>query len=192
MSNTEAVRIWEGADLLVDFTGVAPAPTGLATLDELDSAWEAVGIITQDGGISQSDTIESTEHFGYGNVFVRESFGKQVSTFTFAAMEDNDVVFRLSNPGSDSATVGGVTERTIKPMRPALAIAQCILLLSDGNYSKLRWLPKVQFSKNGESQTSDNAPSTTPFQGKILTKTVSGVLISGKEWTNAPGAEVSA
>lgn len=187
--NTEAARIWDGADTYVDLTGLAVPPTDLDT--PLDELWLPLGIITQDGGISFTNSVTETEHYGHGNVLLRTTYGQASKSFALEAVENNDLVWRLKNPGSESSTEGGITKRVEHPIQPSKAIAQVVLALTDGDIAARRWMPKVQFSLNGDEQVTDQAIAGTPLTGKVLAKTLDGYTkpVNGIDWTNDPAAE---
>lgn len=186
--NTDNPRIWTGADIYVDLTGAAAAPTTID--DELDPLFKALGIISQDGGISFTDGVTEKKHFGHGNILIRTSYTEAVSSFAVEALEDTDLVFKLSKPGSTSSTAGDVTKRIHRPLNPALSIVPCVIQLVDGTVNARKYLPKVQFSKSGDQKVTDNDIAGFPLTGTILTSTIEDELGNGIEWINLAGAAV--
>lgn len=112
--DVDAPRIWTGADVYVAPTGTT-APTDTTTA--LAAGWEALGLLSDDGA-SESRDEDSTDHYAWGGVLVRTTRSKHKRTIVVTALEDNDTVFKLVNPGSTSATATGTTTRVVKVPTP--------------------------------------------------------------------------
>lgn len=185
--DTANVRIWTGAEVYVGDFG-STAPTDLSTA--LDADFELLGLISQDDGISGSFSDTETEHWAYGNVLVRTTNTKSKETFQVVALENSDVVYKLSNPGSTSATATGVTTRTYKAPDYSTAIKAVVLELTDGDVTSRMYMPKVQFKRAGSTDISDNAMAARTLVGTILDGTISGTTARRREWTDDTAAAV--
>lgn len=102
-------RIWEGADVYVADVGTS-APTGVE--DSWPAGWDALGLLSEDGATMGREQ-EVKDHYAWGGILVRTSKKKHKRTIKVTALEDNATLFDLVNPGSDVATVGDVTTRTV-------------------------------------------------------------------------------
>jgi hypothetical protein len=148
--DTDNPRLWEGADFYAAPVGTT-APTDVETA--LATAWEAVGLLSEDGA-SESRDQDKNDHYAWGGKLVRTTRSKHKRTIKVTCLEDNLVVFGLVNPGSTASTTGGVTTRTIKiPKSDPRAF---LLELRDGDITKRRVIPKGEVDEIGEVTLSDS------------------------------------
>lgn len=146
---TDNPRIWLDADVYVADVGAAE-PTGVA--DEWPAAWEALGLLSEDG-MTESREETVTDHHAWGGILVRTTRSKHKRTFVVTALEDNPVVFRLVNPGSEVDTAAGVTTRTVKtPTADPRAFG---FELHDGDITKRRVVPRGEVVSVGEITRSE-------------------------------------
>lgn len=145
-------RLWEGADLWT-----APVGTSLpVTLDAAMStvaAWEAVGLLSEDGA-SESRDEDSSDFYAWGGKLIRTQRSKHKRTIRVTCLEDNLTVFGLVNPGSTVSTTSGVNTRTIK-IPKGQRNAFC-LELTDGDVKKRRHIPTGEVTEVGEVTLSDS------------------------------------
>lgn len=106
--NAENTSLWTGAD-------VYTAPKSTAGPTDLTSAWpvawKALGLLDGGEGFVESRDQTTNNHYAWGGILYRKSVSEQSRTFEFTALEDNDAVYLLANPGSTTATVDGVRTR---------------------------------------------------------------------------------
>jgi hypothetical protein len=153
--DTANPRIWVNADVYVGPT-TAPAPTDIDTA--LNAAFDAVGLLSEDG-MTESREQEETDHYAYGGILVRTTRSKHKRMIMITALEDNPVVFDLVNPGSEVATSGGVTTRTVVvPSAPNPK--SFVLELVDGAVTKRRYIPTAEVTSVGDVSISDNEMAT--------------------------------
>lgn len=149
--DTDNPRIWSGADVYVAAVG-ATAPTNIA--GAWDAAWDVLGLLDGDAGMSETREEDVTDHYAWGGVLVRTTRSKHKRTITVTALEDNDVVFALVNPGSTVATTGGVTTRTVYvPDTDPRAFG---LELVDGTVTKRRVIPRGEVVSVGDIAINDS------------------------------------
>lgn len=151
MGDTENPRIWVNADVYVAPVGTA-GPTDIAT--GLNAAFEALGLLSEDG-MTEGREQEQTDHYAHGGILVRTTKSKHKRTMVVTALEDNPVVFKLANPGSTAASVGGVTTRTVKiPNQPDPRAF--VLELVDGDVTRRRHIPRGEVTEVGEVTIADD------------------------------------
>lgn len=182
-------RIWSLADFYIGETD-AEAPTD--TTAELGADWEPLGLIDDDGGIGKEFTSEDADHYAYGGILVRQTSVKQKLQMTATALENTDLVWHLANPGSESDTDGGLTTRTQRPRNLGMAIRSVVLEKKDGDITSRLYLPRVQITASGSSQTSDAEIEGTPLTLAVLgANDEGGEIFLSVEITDDPGAAVS-
>lgn len=142
-------RIWIGADVYT-----APVGTTLPTdtSASLNAAFRALGLLSEDG-MTEGRDEDVTDHWAWGGILVRTTRSKHKRTFVVTALEDNDVVFDLANPGSNTATTGGVTTRTVYVPDPNPQAF--VIHLTDGSTVKRLAVPRGEVSVVGEKTYSD-------------------------------------
>lgn len=104
-------QLWQGADVFIAPVGTA-GPTDTTTA--WAAGWEAVGLLDGEAGFEESRESETNEHYAWGGKLFKRTSGKHKRTFKFVALEDNDVVFDLVNPGSTRTAVAGVRTSVVK------------------------------------------------------------------------------
>lgn len=149
-------RIWVGADVYVADYGTG-APTDTTT--PLAADWDAVGLLSEDAGMTESRDQDVTDHYAWGGVLVRTTRSKHKRTIAFTPLEDNPVVFDLREPGSTAETAGGVTTR--KVVVPIPNPKAFLIELVDGDIVKRRYIPKGEVIDVGDVSISDDEMSTT-------------------------------
>lgn len=151
--NTANPRLWEGADLWVAPKGTA-LPATLSDAMTTVPAWEAVGLLSEDGA-SESRDEDSNDFFAWGGKLIRTQRSKHKRTITATCLEDNPVVWKLVNPGSPTpVTTTGVTTR--KVMVPKSERHAMVLELTDGDITTRRFLKDAEVSEVGEVSLSDS------------------------------------
>lgn len=143
-------RIWLNADVYVAPTGTT-GPTDTTTA--LNVAFEPLGLLGEDG-MTESRDEDVTDHYAYGGILVRTTRSKHKRTVKVTALEDNPIVFDLKNPGSGTATAGGVTTRTVKV--PTTNPKAFVLQLVDGDITKRRYIPTGEVVEVGDEAISDD------------------------------------
>lgn len=151
--NPENVDIWSGADVFFDFTRTAPAPTDLTTA--WDALWIPAGLLNGDDGMTESRDESSEDHFAWGSILVRTTFGQHKRTVSVVMLEDNATVFELINPGDSTRTVadGVITSEVYVPQRRKLRMG---LELKDGAKTKRRIIETVELGEVAEVQSAEN------------------------------------
>lgn len=155
MGNAKNTSLWTGADVYI-----APEGTdGPATPSEAwGEEWEAVGLLDGEEGFTEGRDGDTSEHYAWGGVLFRRTSGKHKRTFKFVALEDNEVVFRLVNPGSTRTTELGV--RTSNVMVPVAGARFAIgLEVRDGNRTKRRVAAMAEVQEVGEVKDSETDPT---------------------------------
>lgn len=147
--NTDNPRVWLNADVYAGPVGTT-APTDTTTA--LNVAFEALGLLSEDGASMSSDQ-DSTDMWAWGGILVRTIRSKNKKTFKVTALEDNPVVFGLVNPGSSAVTATGTTTRTIKT--PTANPQAFVIELTDGTVKKRIVIPKGEVSEVAEVTLSD-------------------------------------
>lgn len=178
----ENARIWIDGDVYVGPTD-APAPTDVDT--PLDADFEALGLLSEDG-TTESRTEDRTDHWawGGGGTLVRTTRSKHKRTIKVIALEDNAVVFGLTDPGSDVDTAGGVTTRTVRPPEPDPR--SFVYETTDGDVVRRRYIPRGEVSEVADVVDSDSAISQKELT--ITVYPVDGVLY--QDITNDPQAAI--
>lgn len=148
--DTDNPRIWVNADAYTAPLG-STQPTDTTTA--WDAAWDALGLLSDDGA-TESRNEDSTDHYAWGGVLVRTTRSKHKRTMVITALEDNDVVFDLVEPGSTAVTAGGVTTRTV--MVPIPNIRMFGLELVDGTVTKRRVIPRGEVTSVGDIALQDS------------------------------------
>lgn len=149
--STENPRIWLNADVYVADYGTA-GPTDIAT--DWPAGFEPLGLLSQDGMTETRDETVN-DHFAWGGILVRTTRSNHKRSFTVIALEDNPVVFGLVNPGSEAATVGDITTRTVKV--PGVDVRAFGLELRDGDITRRRVIPRGEVVAVGDITRSEAA-----------------------------------
>lgn len=153
--NVDETELWTGADIFYAPVGTA-GPTDLTT--EWAVAWLPLGLLDGDDGISESRDATTSENYAWGGILYRRTVSKQKRQFVFTALEDNDNVYLLANPGSTSSTLTGVRTRISKvPVsgsRFALGFE-----LRDGANIKRRIVPTCEVDSVDDIKESETDPT---------------------------------
>lgn len=146
--------LWEGADVFI-----APADTAgpTDTTTAWAAGWEAAGLLDGEEGITEGREEETGEHYAWGGVLYRRTRSKHKRTFKFVALEDNDVVFDLVNPGSERVSVTGTRTSTIKvPTSQKFAVG---FEVRDGDRIRRRFAKNAEVVEIGEIKESETEPT---------------------------------
>ena len=151
-------------------------------------AFEALGLLDGEAGMTESREVDQTDHFAWGGVLVRTTNRNHKRTFTVTALEDNDVVWSLVQPGSVAESAGGgVTKRTVKT--PVTDPKSFVVELVDGSITKRRWIPRGEIVSVGDIALNDSEIAAYELTINIYPTTVGAdddVLYI--DWTNDPQA----
>lgn len=144
--------LWQNADVYI---GVA----GLEGPDDVSTGWAvgwaAAGLLDGDEGFTESREDESNEFYAWGGILVKKTKSKHKRTIKFIALEDNAVVYKLVNPGSERATVSGVTTSVVKvPSNTDFSIG---FETRDGDKVKRRSVLRATVEEIGEIKESEGA-----------------------------------
>ncbi|UVK63534.1 major tail protein [Arthrobacter phage Janeemi] len=155
-------QLWNGADVFI-------APLGTAGPDDTVTAWaaswDAVGLLDGEEGFTEARDQDTSEHYAWGGNLYRRTVSKHKRSFKFVALEDNDVVFDLVNPGSDRTTAAGV--RTSKIKAPVAGQKFAIgFELRDNGRIKRRIAKIAEVSEVAEIKESESDP--TVFEITVL------------------------
>lgn len=107
--NTANTSVWTGADVFYAPVGTA-APTDLSS--DWAASWLALGLLSGDDGVAESRSQTTTMNYAWGQILYRRTLTQQQRTIVFTALEDNDNVYKLINPGSTATSATGVRTRT--------------------------------------------------------------------------------
>lgn len=102
--------LWQNADVYIAPSGTA-GPTDVSTA--WASGWDAVGLLDGDKGFTESRSDTSNDYYAWGGILVRSTKSKHKRSIKFIALEDNDTVFNLINPGSTRTTAAGLTTAAV-------------------------------------------------------------------------------
>lgn len=148
--------LWSGADVFI-----APAdtdgPTDVATA--WAAAWKVAGLLDGEEGITEARDGDSSEHYAWGGILFKRTSSKHKRTFKFVALEDNDVIFSLVNPGSTRTTdvATGVRKGTIKVPK-GYRFAVGFEVREDGKV-KRRFALNAEVQEIGEIKESETEPT---------------------------------
>ncbi|WP_181009014.1 hypothetical protein [Streptomyces sp. SM12] len=181
--NPNNPRIWEGADLFTAPVGTEPA-IALAEPITDTPAWVPVGLLSEDGA-SESRDEDRTDHYSWGGRLVRTTRSKHKRQITVTCLEDNLVVFGLTNPGSSVSTANGVNTRTVRV--PRSNPVSFLLELRDGAITRRRHIMRGEVEEVGEVSLSDSSMSA--FALTITIYPVEGDVLY-RDYDNDPQNEV--
>lgn len=109
--NAEKTNLWANADVYVADVGTA-GPTDLTTA--WAAGWDLAGLLDGAEGFTESRESETSEKYAWGGVLYKRTSSKHKRTLKFVALEDNDVTFRLVNPGSERTKALGLQTSVVK------------------------------------------------------------------------------
>lgn len=148
--DTDNPRIWVGADA---YTAPLASTIPTDTTTAWAAAWEALGLLSDDGA-SESRDEDTSDHYAWGGVLIRRTRSKHTRTFTITALEENTTVFDLVEPGNSASTSGGVTTRYVRPPTPNIRMFG--LELVDGTVTKRRVIPRGEVTAVADITLSDS------------------------------------
>lgn len=152
--NAANTALWEGADVYIAPEGT-DGPADVTTA--WGALWQAAGLLDGEEGFTQAREEETSEHYAWGGILYRRTRSKHKRTFRFVALEDNDVVFGLVNPGSTRSHEDGVRASAIKVPRAArFAVG---FETRDGDRIKRRWARYAEVQEIGEIKESESEPT---------------------------------
>lgn len=152
--NTKNTSLWQGADVFIAEVGT-DGPTDVTT--EWAEAWKLVGLLDGEEGFTEERDQDTNEYYAWGGILYRRTSSKHKRTFKFVAIEDNDVVFDLVNPGSDRAHANGLINSTVKvPVTKRFAVG---MEVRDGDRCKRRIIGQAEVSEVGEIKESEEDPT---------------------------------
>lgn len=157
--NADNTSLWTGADVYTAPKGT-DGPTTLT--GAWPSAWKALGLL--DGGEGFVETRDQTvnKHYAWGGILFKKSVSDQSRTFKFTALEDNDNVFLLANPGSTSTSASGVRTRVHVTPKTGYRFALG-LETRDGARVKRRILLDCEVEEIDDITESEEDPTTYAF-----------------------------
>ncbi|TMZ59004.1 hypothetical protein EMG21_30160 [Klebsiella pneumoniae] len=97
--------VWAYADVLIGPLDAEIPVDG----EPFGADWDYVGLLNGDDGFSETQDMDSTDHFAWGGILVATTRSNYKLTRTFTAFEDNETVFDLAYPGHDVAFSGDGT-----------------------------------------------------------------------------------
>lgn len=148
--NTANAALWQNADVYIAPVDTA-GPTDLTTA--WAGAWEPVGLLDGAEGFVESREAETSEHYAWGGILVKKTKSKHQRKVKFVALEDNDTVFGIVNPGSTRETAAGVTTSTVKvPTNAEFAIG---FEARDGTKVHRRFVKRATVDEVGDIKESE-------------------------------------
>ncbi|WP_405061896.1 hypothetical protein OG474_09645 [Kribbella sp. NBC_01505] len=144
--------LWANADVYYAPVGTT-APTDTYTAPAV--AWKLVGLLDGDEGMTEARDEDTSEHYAWGGILVKSTRSKHKRTIKFVALEDNDNVFALVNPGSDraAADVNGVVVDTVRvPVAQEYAF---LFEVRDGDKVRRRIVKRGEITEVGEIKDSE-------------------------------------
>lgn len=146
--DTANVRVWLNGDVRVATVGTT-APTDTSTA--WAAGWSKLGLLSEDGLTTEMEN-DSNDFFAWGGIKVKTVRSKFSRTFKVTALENSDVVYKLVNPGSTSATATGITTRTVK--NPTSDIRAFGFEKSDGSTISRIVVPRGEVTEVAEVKSS--------------------------------------
>lgn len=151
--------LWTGAD-------VYTAPKGTVGPVDLTSvwpvAWKALGLLDGGDGLTEARDQTTNNHYAWGGVLFKKTITEQTRTFAFTALEDNDNVFLLANPGSTSSVTAGVRKRVHMTPKAGFHFALG-LETRDGSRIKRRVLPDCEVEEIDDITENEEDPTAYKF-----------------------------
>ncbi|QPX62345.1 major tail protein [Arthrobacter phage Tbone] len=147
--------LWNGADVFIAPLDTA-GPTDTTTA--WGANWDAVGLLDGEEGFTESRDQDTSEHYAWGGHLYRRTVSKHKRSFKFVALEDNDVVFDLVNPGSTRSTATGVRTSQIKAPVAGQKFAIGFELRDNGRV-KRRIAEIAEVSEVAEIKESESEPT---------------------------------
>lgn len=146
--------LWSGADVFIAPEGTA-GPEDLVTPWGTD--WKVAGLLDGEEGITEARDGDTSEHYAWGGILFKRTSSKHKRTFKFVALEDNDVIFSLVNPGSTRTSTGGVRKGKIKvPKGFRFAVG---FEVREDEKTKRRFALSAEVQEIGEIKESETDPT---------------------------------
>lgn len=153
--DAKQTSLWSGADVYIAPQGT-PGPTDTTTA--WAASWEAVGLLDGEEGFTEGREGETSEHYAWGGILFRRTASKHKRTFKFVALEDNDVVFDLINPGSTRSATGGLRTSIVKVPTAGTRFA-IGFETRDGDRVKRRFAMNAEVQEVAEIKESETDPT---------------------------------
>jgi len=153
--NTANARVWLMGDVYVAPEGT-PLPTNTASA--LNAAFKPLGLLSADDGLTQSTNETITDHHAWGGILVRTTRSKFKKSMGVTALEDNDVLFQLLNPGSTRATSGNITTRQYKV--PQAQRNAFVVECKDGDITRRLVVPVGEAFPDGDVEANEEGIET--------------------------------
>jgi len=148
--------LWTDADVRVDWTMAALAPTDGKTA--YAAAWGLVGLLDGSSGIEEVRDEDNAEHFAWGGVLIKKVRSKHKRTIKFVALENNDDVFKLLNPGSTRGTaVAGVSTDIVK--LPKYVDFSISFEVREGTAARRRTVKRATIEEIGTIKANEDDPA---------------------------------
>ena len=150
--NSLNAGLWASGKVLV-------APMGTAGPTDVTTAWPAAyleaGLLDGEQGFEETRSETSNDYYAWGGLLVKSTKSKQKRQIKFYALEDNEVVFALVNPGSTRATANSLVTSGIKsPTTAEFAIG---FEVTDGAKVKRRYCERATVEAIGNIKESEAA-----------------------------------
>jgi hypothetical protein len=156
--NATNTHIWDNADVYIAPEGTE-GPTDLTTAWAAD--WHAAGLLDGDEGFTESRSEDTSDKYAWGGLLYRHTRSHHKRTIKFVALEDNDVVFGLREPGSTRTTASGVRTSVIKvPSDHRFAIG---FETHDGDRVRRRIASAASVTDLGDIKDSESDPTVYEF-----------------------------
>lgn len=144
--------LWEGADIYINDTVNTAGPSDLTS--PWADGWDVAGLLDGEEGLAWSREEDTAEFYAWGGILVKRTRSKHKRQVKFVALEDNDVVFQLVNPGSTRTTAAGLTTSKIKvPAGREFAFG---LELRDGGKVIRRFVKRAEVAEVDEIKESES------------------------------------
>lgn len=154
--NTANTSVWTGADVFYAPLGTV-APTDLTT--DWGASWLPLGLLNGDDGVTEARSQTTTMNYAWGQILYRRTLTQQQRTIAFTALEDNDNVYKLLNPGSTATSALGVRTRT--DMVPVAGTYFTLgVELRDGTKSKRKIWDKAEVETVANIVSTESKPET--------------------------------
>lgn len=154
--NVANTSTWTGADVFYAPLGTA-APTDLTS--DWAAAWLPLGLLNGDDGVAEARSQSTTMNYAWGQILYRRTVTQQQRTVVFTALEDNDNVYKLVNPGSTSASAAGVRTRVDMVPVPGTYFALGVEL-RDGSKVRRKIWAKAEIDTIDTITSSESKPES--------------------------------
>lgn len=143
--------LWEGADIYINDTVGAAGPTDLTTPWAV--GWDVAGLLDGEEGLAWSRDEDTAEFYAWGGILVKRTRSKHKRQVKFVALEDNDIVFQLVNPGSTRTKAAGLVTAKVKvPVGREFAFG---MELRDGDRTIRRSVKRAEVAEVDEVKESE-------------------------------------